>query len=82
VTWSIGLTHLSVELLRWHQMRTLAAALFNRRDMTGREVVELLHHATETFDSPTLFRPPIIHIYQNTIMCHRLSVLDYFQQRP
>jgi hypothetical protein len=38
------------EPLRWHQIQTLAAALLERRDMFGHQVVELLKHAVQTFE--------------------------------
>jgi hypothetical protein len=39
------------EPLRWHQIQTLAASLLERRDLFGHQVVELLNHAIQTFES-------------------------------
>jgi hypothetical protein len=41
------------EPLRWHQIQTLSAALLERHEMTGIEVVDLLNHAASTFAPPT-----------------------------
>ena len=40
------------EPLRWHQIQTLADALLDRHEMTGKEVVDLLNHAAATFEPP------------------------------
>ncbi len=40
------------EPLRWHQIQALAAALLDWHDITGADVIELLHHAAETFEPP------------------------------